>query len=291
MSQPADNPKRLIIITGPTASGKTAQAIELARMLHTEIVSCDSRQCYAELRIGVARPSDEELAAVPHHFIACRSVEQPYNVYDYEQEAMACLARLFQQHDEVVAVGGSGLYVEALCQGVAQLPDPAPGLRAYLQQQYEARGISFLQEELRRLDYEYFCRVDTCNPIRMQRALEVCITAGRPYSQLIAEQQQLRRPRPFGIEVRVTKPDTAELRRRVNARVDQMMAQGLFDEVCSLWHLRHLNTLNTVGYREFFAYDTPERAQASLPAIAEQIKLSTWHYAKKQMTWCNKRYA
>lgn len=280
--------KRLTIVTGPTASGKTKRAIEYARLLDTEIVSCDSRQCYSELNIGVARPSEEELAEAPHHFIACRSVRQPWNVYDYEQEAMALLHRLFETHNEVVAVGGSGLYVEALCQGVAVMPDPAPGLREQLQQRLVVEGIASLQEELQRLDPDYYARVDRQNPARLQRALEVCLTTGQPYSRILAEQQ--RASRPFDIDVRVVSPDLEDLRRRIDTRVDQMFAQGLFEEASSLWHLRHLNTLNTVGYREFYVYATPQQAAEHLTDIATRIKLDTWHYAKKQITWCKKKY-
>ena len=280
--------KRLTIVTGPTASGKTVRAIELALGRGTEVVSCDSRQCYRELDIGVARPSAEELAAVRHHFVACRSVWEPWNVYDFEQEALALLGRLFEAHDEVVAVGGSGLYVDALREGVAVLPDPAPGLREQLQQRLAVEGIASLQEELQRLDPDYYARVDRQNPARLQRALEVCLTTGRPYSRILAEQQ--RAPRPFDIDVRVISPDLEDLRHRIDARVDQMFEQGLFEEVSSLWHLRHLNTLNTVGYREFYVYDTPEQAAEHLADIATRIKLDTWHYSKKQITWCKKKY-
>lgn len=157
---------------GPTAIGKTAYAIRLAKESGTEILSCDSRQFYQELNIGVARPSDEELKAAKHHFIACRSVENPFNVYSFEQEALQCLEKLFERHDIVVAVGGSGLYIDALCKGIALLPDPKPGLREQLKQQLQAEGIESFQRALQQLDPAYYAIVDKQNPVRLQRALK-----------------------------------------------------------------------------------------------------------------------
>ncbi|MBQ0016306.1 MAG: tRNA (adenosine(37)-N6)-dimethylallyltransferase MiaA [Bacteroidales bacterium] len=279
--------KKLIIVVGATASGKTAHAITLALRHHTEIISCDSRQCYRELNIGVARPTPSELAMVPHHFIACRSVLQPYNIYEYEQDAMSLLNRLFECHDVVVAVGGSGLYVEALRSGVAVLPDPAPGLRSLLQSQLEQEGIGSLQRQLLQLDPDYYHQVDLNNPIRLQRALEVSITAGKPYSQIIAS--QTRNERPFEVELEMVNRTPDELRTRINLRVDDMISRGLQQEVESVWHLQQLNTLQTVGYREFFAYPSPTDAATHLDDIVNQIKLATWHYAKKQLTWFRKK--
>lgn len=271
---------KLIIVAGPTAVGKTAYAIRLARELGTEIVSCDSRQFYREMRIGVARPSEEELAAVPHHFIACRSVCEPYNIYDYSRDAVELIARLHERHDIVVACGGSGLYIDALMQEPARLPDPPADLRARLQQMPLEEKRALLQ----RLDPDYYARVDLCNPVRLQRALEVCMVVGRPYSVVLAEQKP--QPRPFDIEVRVIQLPPDELRRRIDLRVDAMMAQGLLDEVRTLLPYRHLNTLDTVGYRELFAHLD---GRVSLEQAVADIKLNTWHYARKQMTWM-KRY-
>lgn len=268
--------KRLIVIAGPTAVGKTAHAVQLAQQLQTEIVSCDSRQFYREMRIGVARPTDEELAAAPHHFIACRSVTESYNIFDYEQDALRVINRLFEAHDNVIAVGGSGLYIDALLHGVSSMPDPTPELRARLQQM----PLEEKRAQLKMLDPEYYSRVDLRNPVRLQRALEVCMMTGRPYSEVIADQP--RTERPFETEVRVLSLSSSDLRQRIDRRVDMMMQEGLLDEVCTLLPYRELNTLNTVGYRELFPVLD---GTTSLDEAVAAIKLNTWHYARKQMTW------
>lgn len=275
---------RLIIVQGPTAIGKTVRAIEIAQKEGTEIVSCDSRQFYRELKIGVARPSEEELKAAKHHFIASRTVEEPYNVYSYEQEALECLERLFRQHETVVAVGGSGLYVEALSKGIAVLPDPRPGLREALKEQLAQEGIESFQRELERLDPDYYAQVDKQNPVRLQRALEVCITSGKRYSQLIRQQE---RPRPFEVEKIVMRAPPEVLRGRIDRRVDQMMQDGLEAEAERLQRYRELMPLNTVGYKEF--YEAWDNGRRDTEEIAEQIKTHTWQYAKKQITWLKKR--
>lgn len=265
---------------GPTAIGKTAYAIRLAKELGTEILSCDSRQFYQELNIGVARPSEEELKAAKHHFIACRSVENPFNVYSFEQEALQCLEKLFERHDIVVAVGGSGLYIDALCKGIALLPDPKPGLREQLKQQLQAEGIESFQKSLLQLDPAYYAIVDKQNPVRLQRALEVCITSGKPYSELIAQQRPIRN---FEIKKTVLTASPEELRERINQRVDLMIEMGLEEEVRQVTQFRHLNTLNTVGYKEFF--EAWDQGNHDTKSIAEAIKTHTWQYAKKQLTW------
>ncbi len=267
---------KLVIVAGPTAVGKTAYAIRLARELHTEVVSCDSRQFYREMRIGVARPSDDELAAVPHHFIASRPVTNPYNIFDYHHDATDLIRDLIQKYGSAVAVGGSGLYIDALIGGVSRLPDPSADLRAELQQM----PLEEKQQRLLALDPSYYHKVDLQNPVRLQRALEVCITAGRPYSQLLAEQQPT--PPPFDYEVRVLRMEPSELRSRIDRRVDQMVADGLVDEVASLLPYRDLPTLRTVGYREIFPVID---GTVHLDTAIAQIKMNTWHYARKQLTW------
>ena len=269
--------KRLIVIAGPTAVGKTAYAVRLAQELGTEIVSCDSRQFYRELHIGVARPTEEELAAVPHHFIACRSVTEPYNIYDYRKDALQVIERLFAQHDTVLAVGGSGLYIDALLHDVSPMPNPTPELRERLQQM----SLEEKRAQLRMLDPAYYSRVDLRNPVRLQRALEVCLMTGRPYSEVIVEREK-RKEEKWSTEVRVLSMERDELRMRIDRRVDAMMQEGLLDEVRSLLPYRHLNTLNTVGYRELFpVLDGTARLEDAVGAI----KLNTWHYARKQLTW------
>jgi tRNA dimethylallyltransferase len=270
---------KLIIIAGPTAVGKTAYAVRLARELGTEIISCDSRQFYRELRIGVARPTDEELSIAPHHFIACRSVSDPYNIFDYRQDALKVARQLFENHDTVLAVGGSGLYIDALLHPVAPMPDPTPELRRQLQDM----PLDEKRAQLRLLDPDYYARVDLRNPMRLQRALEVCLTTGRPYSQVIAENDQRKpSPHPWQTEVQVLTMERAVQPRRIALRDDQRMHDGLLDEVRSLLSYRTLNTLNTVGYRELFPVVD---GVAELEAAVDAIKLNTWHYARKQMTW------
>lgn len=274
--------KRLIIVAGPTAVGKTAHAIRLAQELGTEVVSYDSRQFYREMRIGVARPTEEELNAVPHHFIACRSVTEPYNIYDYHRDATAIINRLLEKHDNVVAVGGSGMYIDAILNGVSRMPDPSPELRKQLQQM----PLEEKQTLLAKLDPEYYARVDQLNPVRLQRALEVCLTTNQPYSQVLAENERQRPECQWTVETQVLTLEPNELRERINKRVDNMIQEGLLDEVHSLLPYRDLPTLRTVGYRELFPVLD---GQCSLEQAIEDIKLNTWHYARKQMTWIRGR--
>ncbi|MEG2337046.1 MAG: tRNA (adenosine(37)-N6)-dimethylallyltransferase MiaA, partial [Bacteroidales bacterium] len=243
--------KKLIVIEGPTGVGKTAYSIELAQKLQTEILSADSRQFYKELNIGVARPSLEELSKVPHHFIAHLSIESYYSVSKYEQEALLLLEHLFTLHDQVVMVGGSGLYVDAICQGIDDLPDPENALREDLKARLATEGIESLRKQLQILDPNYYAQVDLANPKRLLRALEVCLTTGKTYSSL---RTQTPKTRPFQIErLALTRP-RAELYQRIDQRVEQMLSAGLLQEVASLQAYKELNALNTVGYKELFPY-------------------------------------
>ena len=272
--------KQLIVIAGPTAVGKTTAAIRLAQHLQTEILSCDSRQFYSELDIGVARPSPDELTAVPHHFIANRSVSNPYNIWQYEQEALATLETLFRSHEKVVMVGGSGLYIDAVRKGVSFMPDPSPQLREQIKQLIATQGLENACRLLHERDPQAYDSIDIRNPIRVQRALEVIFTSGQPYSSFLRSNQPLQRP--FAITIAALQREPQALRERIFMRVTQMMEQGLLDEVRSLLQMRHLNTLNTVGYKELFAYID---GSVSLNEAVSQIQHNSWRYAKKQLTW------
>lgn len=271
--------KRLTVICGPTAVGKTAYAIQLAQKLGTEIVSCDSRQFYNELNVGVARPSADELAAVKHHFVACRPVTKPYNAFDYEHDALQLIEQLFEAHDDIVAVGGSGLYIDALCHGINLMPDPSSELRSTLSARIRNGELPAMLDELKRLDPDYYAIVDHRNPIRIQRALEVILTSGRPYSQLIGRPLPERR---FLITKIALRRDRDTLRNRICRRVDMMVADGLIEEAHGLIPYRDINTLNTVGYKELFAHFD---GAATLNQALDNIKNHTWQYAKKQLTW------
>ena len=269
----------LIVIVGPTGSGKTSLAVTLARHYSAPIISTDSRQFYRGLPIGTAQPTAEELSLAEHHFIADREVDDDFNSGRYEQEALARLDELFKRHDVVVAVGGSGLYIQALCEGMDNLPEANEELRQSLKQRLESEGIEPLFEELRRLDPVYAEVVDRHNPARIMRALEVCITSGKPYShQRKGERQQ----RPFRIVKIGTDLPRDVLYERINLRVDMMISEGLEAEARAMLPKRELNSLQTVGYREMFDYFD---GNSSLDEAIELIKRNSRRYAKRQMTW------
>lgn len=271
--------KTLFVIVGPTAIGKTATAIRIAQELGTEILSCDSRQFYKELNIGVARPSDEELAAVKHHFIANLSIHDNYNVSMYEHDALALLDDLFATHDTAVAVGGSGLYVDALCQGITEMPDPDPEIRAELKKRLQDEGIESLRSQLRLLDPEYYEQTDIANPLRIVRGLEMYLTTGTPFSQI--RKSEIKK-RTFDIvKIGLTCPRD-ELYSRINLRVDEMVRNGLEEEARNLLPFRQLNALNTVGYKELFDYFDDK---ITLEQAIADIKTHTRRYAKRQITW------
>lgn len=271
--------KSLIVVCGPTAVGKTAMAIELASMLGTEILSADSRQFFRELIIGAAMPSAEELSAVPHHFIGHLSIQDPYNVSAFEQEALSRIEKLHERHNTLLLVGGSGLYIDAVCNGIDVLPDPDPNLRLSLKALMAAEGITALQEKLLMLDPEYYKVVDLKNPTRLIRALEVCITSGQTYTSLRIRKQN---PRPFRIiKIGLDLPK-AELMERIRQRTLAMLECGLEEECRSLLPYRQLNALNTVGYKEMFSYLD---GAITLEEATEKIIVNTWRYAKRQLTW------
>lgn len=277
-----ENTKKLIVVVGPTAVGKTKVAIELAKYHNTEILSADSRQFYQELAIGTARPSASELAAVPHHFIASKSITENYSAGDFEQEALATLNRLFQHHDHVVLVGGSGLFVRAVCEGLDDLPQAPAEIREQLNTRYEAEGLIPLQNWLLQIDPLLPTGFDIQNPQRVIRALEVYETTGRPISYY---QRQQRESRPFEVITIGLNTDRERLYQRINARVDQMLADGLVNEAKSVLPFRNQPALRTVGYKELFDYFDGKHA---LPDAIEKIKQNSRQYAKRQITWFKK---
>ena len=269
----------LHIILGPTGVGKTDYALALARRVGSPVVSCDSRQVFREMRIGTARPTDAQLAEVPHYFIADRSVTEPFTAGQFEVEALALLDRLFQDHETVVMAGGSGLYIDALCNGLDDFPPADPELREQLSARLRQEGVAALRAELRLLDPESYAALDPANGQRIVRALEVTIATGRKFSSF---KTHANKERPFAIEkTGLTRP-RAELYARIDARVDAMMAEGLLDEARALLPHRALPALNTVGDKELFDYFD---GKYDLAEAVRLIKRNTRHYAKKQLTW------
>jgi tRNA dimethylallyltransferase len=273
---------KLIVITGPTASGKTRLAIEVAKELKTEIVSFDSRQFYKEISIGTAKPTVEELEEVPHHFIGHISVQDAYNAGQYETDAIKKLDELFKKYETVVFTGGSGMYLDAVLSGFDALPKVDATIREKLQKQWEKEGLESLQELLKKLDPEYFQQVDLYNPHRLMRALEICLSTGIPYSAQRKSEKKERNFLPvlFGIDV-----EREILYKRINNRVMEMMQKGLEEEARSVEHLSHLNALQTVGYKELFDYF---KGETDLETAIQLIQQNTRRYAKRQMTWLRK---
>ena len=269
----------LQIILGPTAVGKTDYAIAEALRVGSPVVSCDSRQFYRELRIGVARPDAAQLAAVPHYFIADRSITEPLSAGGYEVEALQLLEQLFRDHEVVVMAGGSGLYIDALCNGLDDFPAADPELREQLSARLRDEGVAALRAELRLLDPETYATVDPANGQRIVRALEVTLATGRKYSSF---KTHAVKPRPFTIEKIGLRRPRPDLYARIDARVDMMLAEGLLDEARALLPHRDLPALNTVGYKELFDYFD---GRYDLPEAIRLIKRNTRHYAKKQLTW------
>jgi len=277
--------KYLITIVGPTAIGKTALSIQLAQHYNCEIVSCDSRQFFKEMSIGTAVPSPAELAAAKHHFIQNKSIFENYTVGDYEKEAIAKIDELFKTNDYVILVGGSGLYVNAVLKGFDEFPDIAPEVREQVNAEYEKLGIGYLQEQLKKLDPDYFEKITAenpqtlLNPQRMMRFVEVCIGTGKPYSSFLNKKQNERSFTPILIGLEA---ERNVMYNRINQRVDIMMSEGLLAEAKKLYPHKELNALQTVGYRELFSYFDKE---CSLEFAIEEIKKNTRRFAKRQLTW------
>lgn len=271
--------RRLVVIVGPTGAGKTDMSIRIARHYGAPILSTDSRQFYRGLAIGTAQPSQEQLEAAEHHFIASHDITQNLSCGQYEVQALARLEELFASHEIVVAVGGSGLYVRALCEGMDELPQVDEALRRELTERLRRDGLESLTTELHKLDPVYYEAVDRSNPARVVRALEVCLQTGRPYSM---QRTGARRQRPFEIVKAGIDLPREELYDRIDRRVDRMLADGLEAEARSMYPYRHLNALQTVGYREFFDFFD---GSISRDEAVERIKRNSRRYAKRQLTW------
>ena len=273
--------KTLITIVGPTAIGKTAFSVKLAKEYKTEIISADSRQFFKEMSIGTAKPTKEEMDGVTHHFVDCLSIEEFYTAGKFENDVIAKLEELFQTHDTVVMTGGSGLYVNAVWSGIDEMPGDAE-IRAKLNEELKEHGLRFLQQKLKKLDYDHFRVMDKRNPQRVIRAIEVCLASGKKYSEL-----RFKKPkeRDFNIVKIGLTADRELMYDRINQRVDQMVENGLIEEVKSLLPRRELNALNTVGYKELFAHFDEE---TTLDFAIEKIKQNTRNFAKRQLTWFKK---
>jgi tRNA dimethylallyltransferase len=270
--------KKLIYVAGPTASGKTDVAIALAQWLDTEIISCDSRQFFTELKIGAAPPSATQLAEAKHHFVACRSITQPYTAGQFENDAALVLNQIFEQKDVAILVGGSGLYADALINGFDDLPPANLEIRTQIDNWHSTGGLALLQEKLSEADPEHYQNMDVQNPHRVRRALEVYLSTGKKYSELRTG-SAVRHFETLRIVLDVPR---AELYARINQRVDAMVAKGLEAEAKSLVEHRQLQTLNTVGYKEWFDFFD---GSTSRDEAIEQIKQNTRRYAKRQLTW------
>jgi len=274
--------KTCIVISGPTAVGKTPLAISVAEYFSTQIISSDSRQCYKELSIGVAKPSQKELKSVAHYFINSHSIHESVNAGIFEKYALEKVQEIFLKNEVAVVVGGTGLYVKTFCEGIDQLPIVAPGIREDIIINYEKKGLEWLQLEVEKNDPLYFSKGEIHNPHRLIRALEVVLSSGK---SIVEFQTQKSQPRDFKIIQIGLELPREQLYQRINDRVDQMIIDGLVEEVKSLIAYQELNALQTVGYRELFTYFSEK---VSLQQAIETIKINTRHYAKRQMTWFKK---
>ena len=272
-------PKTLLILLGPTGVGKTDLSIDIAKYYNTEIISCDSRQIYKEMRIGTAVPDQQTLETIPHHFIRSHSIHDYYNASKFEVEVLERLELLFQKKDVVLMTGGSMMYIDALCKGIDDLPEVDDELRKSLMARMEAEGIESLRNELKYHDPVYYNEVDLRNPKRILHALEICLMTGKPYSSFRINQAK---KRPFQIIKLGLNRDREVLYNRINQRVDIMFSEGIEKEAIDLYPFRHLNSLNTVGYRELFDYFD---GTITIEEAKERIKANSRKYARKQLTW------
>lgn len=271
--------KKLIVIVGPTAVGKTEIAIQVAAHFQTEIISADSRQIYKELTIGTAKPSEAELQQVAHHFINSHSIHDDYDAAQFGEEAWALIHELFKQHDYLVVCGGSGLYIKAFLEGFDDIPEVSDEVRDQLIEEFENKGLLWLQNKMRELDPDHFQNLDQKNPVRLMRALEVKIATGKSISSFrtLAKKEHSFKIVKVGLEL-----DRAELYKRIDDRMDHMIATGLFDEATQLFPFRNLNALQTVGYREIFEYLDGKYDHDEAVRL---LKRNSRRYAKRQLTW------
>ncbi|NJL74221.1 MAG: tRNA (adenosine(37)-N6)-dimethylallyltransferase MiaA [Saprospiraceae bacterium] len=269
-----------MVIGGATATGKTGVALRIAQRLNCPILSCDSRQFFQEMTIGTAKPNQEELQQATHYFINHLSIQQNYSVGDYERDALAQLDKIYQTKQIAILVGGSGLYLQAVCEGFDDFPDVPLAIRTTIEEQYEQKGIEWLQQALRLADADYYHRTDIQNPHRLIRALSVCQASGQPFSSF--QQQQPKRERPFIPIYLLLELERSALYERINQRVDTMLQQGLMQEAQSLLRYRQHTALQTVGYQEFFDYFD---GAIDLEEAIRLIKRNSRRYAKRQMTW------
>lgn len=271
--------KTLILVGGPTASGKTGLAVQISKHYNTEVVNADSRQFYKELNIGTAKPSEAELEGVPHHLLGHLSIAEPYTLATFAVAAEKVLASLFDRHNQVVLVGGSGMYIKALLQGVDEMPTITPELRTSLKQEFKEKGLFWLQEEVKSADPQFFEETDTQNHARLLRALEVIRATGKPFSDF---RKGTPKQLPFQVKEIGYEWSREALYARCDLRVDQMMAQGLLNEVTALLPFKDLQALHTVGYSELFSH---LEGKLSLVEAVDLIKKNTRNYAKRQLTW------
>ena len=276
--------RTLLVVTGPTAVGKTEYALDLAERLGTVIISADSRQMFREMSIGTARPSPQELARVPHYFVGTLSIHDYYNVSIFEHQVLELLETLFLSHPVVVMTGGSPQYIDAVCKGIDELPDPDPGVRTYVQNLFRQNGIEALRAQLQLLDPDYYAVVNPNDHKRMRRAIEVSLQMGKPYSSFM---RSTPKERDFHIERYYLNRPREVLFDRIGRRVDAMMGQGLLEEARSLYPYRELNALDTVGYKELFDFFD---GKYTLEQAVEDIKTHTRRYAKRQLTWFKREF-
>ena len=274
--------KKLIVLLGPTASGKTSLSIEIAQKLNTEILSCDSRQFYKELKIGAAPPSKEELAIVKHHFIHHLSINENYSIGQFEKDAIKKITELFKAHNYLLLVGGSGLYIDAICNGIDNIPNISKNVREKINNEYEKNGITWLQEKIKKIDPDFYKSADINNPQRLKRCYEVFHQTGKRFSTFHKKEKKKRNFEIIKIGI---KTDREQLYRKINTRVDKMIKNGLVNEAELLKKFRKKNALNTVGYKELFNYFNQN---IELDIAIEEIKKNTRRLAKRQLTWFRK---